>query len=175
MIVAARRCEHRSADMRTMIHQRVEAARAGTNPTVICRVPSGWAVLADTQFLRGYSLLLPDPVVPDLNALNPPVRLQFLQDMAVLGDALLEVTGAYRINYAIFCNTVPALHAHVCPRYLSEPDDLRTGPPYLYKHRGLDRVPFDSQRDRALIQAIAVAVQRRLPALESGDPTHISA
>ncbi len=51
--------------MSTLVHQRVEMARAGTNPTVICRVPSGWMVLADEQFLRGYSLLLPDPLVPD--------------------------------------------------------------------------------------------------------------
>ena len=27
--------------MTTLIHERVEAARAGTNPTVICRMPSG--------------------------------------------------------------------------------------------------------------------------------------
>ena len=31
-------------------------------------MPSGWAVLGDTQILPGYSLLLPDLVVPDLNA-----------------------------------------------------------------------------------------------------------
>jgi hypothetical protein len=51
--------------MTTLIHQRVEAARAGTNPTVICQMPSGWAVLCDNQYLRGYTILLSDPVVPD--------------------------------------------------------------------------------------------------------------
>jgi hypothetical protein len=56
--------------MSTLIHQRVEAAPAGTNPTVICRMPSGWAVLCDMQFLRGYSILLADPVARDLNALD---------------------------------------------------------------------------------------------------------
>ena len=60
----------RKLSVTTLIHERVEAARAGTNPTVICRMPSGWAVLGDAQFLRGYSLLLADPVVADLNALN---------------------------------------------------------------------------------------------------------
>ncbi len=80
---------------------------------VICRVPSGWAVLGDTQFLRGYSLLLPDPVVPDLNTLSKIQRAEFLHDMTVLGDALLEVTGAARINYEILGNSEPALHAHV--------------------------------------------------------------
>ena len=105
--------------MTTLIHQRVEWAREGANPTVICRMPSGWAVLGDDQFLRGYSLLLPDPVVPDLNSLASDERLRFLGDMAILGDALLEVTGAYRINYEILGNTEPALHAHVFPRYLT--------------------------------------------------------
>ena len=55
---------------------------------------SGWAVLGDQQFPPGYALLLPDPVVPSLNALPPAARARFLLDMSVLGDALLEVTGA---------------------------------------------------------------------------------
>ena len=64
--------------MPTLVHERVEAARAGTNPTVIYRMPSGWAVLCDVQYLRGYSLLLPDPVVPDLNALDKQKRAEYL-------------------------------------------------------------------------------------------------
>ena len=148
--------------MPTLIHRRVEAARAGTNPTVICQVPSGWIVLGDTQFLRGYSLLLPDPVVTDLNALAMSRRVAFLHDMTVLGDALLEVAGAYRINYEILGNLDPALHAHVFPRYLTEPDAFRTGPPSHYDRSARAAVPFDEARDRALMQQIAAAVQRRL-------------
>ncbi|MBN1889886.1 MAG: hypothetical protein JW850_17960 [Thermoflexales bacterium] len=147
--------------MTTLIHQRVESARAGSNPTVICRVPSGWAVLGDAQFLRGYSLLLPDPVVPDLNSLGAQQRIQYLQDMVIFGDALLEVTGAYRINYEILGNTEPALHAHVTPRYLSEPEEFRKGPAWMYDREYRQSVPFDPERDRELMQAIAAAIQRR--------------
>jgi diadenosine tetraphosphate (Ap4A) HIT family hydrolase len=148
--------------MTTLIHQRVEAARAGTNPTVISRMPSGWAVLGDVQFLRGYSLLLPDPVVADLNALDESRRGRFLQDMAILGDALLEVTGAYRINYEILGNAEPALHAHVFPRYMSEPEELRKGPAWRYDREYRLSVKFDAERDRELMQAIAQAIRRRL-------------
>jgi diadenosine tetraphosphate (Ap4A) HIT family hydrolase len=42
------------------------------------------------------------------------------------------VTGAARINYAIFGNQEPALHAHVIPRYLDEPQALRTAQPWAY-------------------------------------------
>src|SRR4051794_39356109 len=107
--------------MPTLIHRRVEESRTGTNPKTICRVHSGWVVLGDVQFLRGYSLLVPDPVVGSLNDLSKPDRELFLYEMTLLGDALLAVTGATRINYEILGNTEPALHAHVFPRYADEP------------------------------------------------------
>jgi diadenosine tetraphosphate (Ap4A) HIT family hydrolase len=118
--------------MNTLIHRRVAAARTGTNPAVITRMRSGWAVVGDRQVVHGYCLLLPDPVVPDLNALQPAARSLFLLDMAVLGDALLEVTRATRINYEILGNSEPALHAHLFPRYDSEPKEFRSGPVWLY-------------------------------------------
>lgn len=148
--------------MPTLIHRRVEAARAGTNPMVIGRVSSGWLVLEDVQFLRGYSLLLPDPVVSDLNALDENGRSQFLHEMTVLGDALLEVTEAYRMNYQILGNLEPALHAHVFPRYLTEPEPYRTSLPQSYEQEYRQSMPFDHERDRPLMSAIDKAVQRRL-------------
>ena len=110
----------------TAIHAQVVAAREGRDPRVIARLFSGWAVFGERQFLRGYVLLLPDPVVPTLNALGAQERSLFLLDMARLGDALLKVTGALRINYAIFGNVEPALHAHIIPRYAEEAEKLRT-------------------------------------------------
>jgi diadenosine tetraphosphate (Ap4A) HIT family hydrolase len=116
----------------TAIHRQVERARAGTLARVIARMRSGWAVLGDPQITRGYSLLLPDPVVADLNALTGEARDQFLSDMAALGDAVLAVTGAERINYEILGNVEPALHAHVIPRHASEDPELRRKPVWLH-------------------------------------------
>lgn len=118
--------------MSTAIHRRVADARAGRDKTVLGRCASGWAVFGYQQFVNGYMLLLPDPVVPDLNALTPEKRVQFLLDMSRLGDALLRTTSPLRINYAIFGNLEPALHAHVIPRYRTEPDHLRTQQPWAY-------------------------------------------
>src|SRR5688572_3939045 len=118
--------------MPTAIHRRVSDLRAGRDMTMLGRCASGWAVFGEKQFVKGYLLLLPDPVVPDLNALTPERRGQFLLDMSKLGDALQRVTGAVRINYAIFGNLEPALHAHVVPRYRTEPESLRTQHPWAY-------------------------------------------
>ena len=142
--------------MSTLIHQRVEACQSGVNPTAIARLPSGWAVLGDVQFLRGYCLLLPDPVVPHLNAMKPFDRSRFLSDMAALGDAVLAVTGAVRINYEMLGNLEPALHAHVFPRFDDEDGALRTKPVWSYDW---DNAPaFDADRDASLMSAIADAL-----------------
>lgn len=63
-----------------LISDRVLLARNGANDTVICRMASGWAVMGDVQFLPGYCLLLPDPVVPSLNDLDTDARIAYLLD-----------------------------------------------------------------------------------------------
>ena len=148
--------------MTITIPERIAAARLGTNPSVIRRVPSGWAVMCDMQFLRGYTILLADPVVASINDLDRLQRVDYLNDMTLIGDALLEVTGAYRINYGIMGNSDPFLHAHIVPRYLSEPDKLRTGLPWSYPQKMVDEVVFDLERDKELMQQIAAAIQKRL-------------
>ena len=126
--------------------------RNGTNPKTICRVASGWVVIGDVQFVRGYSLVLPDPVVTDLNSLSIPKRETFLREVSIVGDALLNVTNAYRINYEILGNTEAALHAHIFPRYETESEELRKHPVWFYDWQ--NAVKFDEERDGQLVQSI---------------------
>lgn|GEM_PF-148789 len=138
--------------METIIHTQVAAARDGHEPRVVTRLYSGWVLFGERQFVRGYALLLPDPVVPTLNALGAKERGQFLNDMARVGDALLKVTGAARINYAILGNQEPALHAHIVPRYTDEPDGLRTSHPWTYDWSAAPL--FDATTNRELAEAL---------------------
>jgi diadenosine tetraphosphate (Ap4A) HIT family hydrolase len=144
--------------MSTAIHRRVEACRAGRDRTLIARLASGWAVLGDPQVIEGYCLLLPDPVVPHLNAMSADGQAGFLADMARLGQAVLEETGAVRVNYAMFGNVEPALHAHVFPRRGDEPESLRTAHPWAWDWTRAR--PFDPARDDAYIAGL----RRRLGA-----------
>lgn len=143
--------------MTTAIHRFVEACRRGDDSTVVARMKSGWAVMGQRQVLLGYCLLLPDPVVPHLNALDSAARNQFMSDLGALGDAVLRVTGALRINYAIFGNLEPALHAHVHPRYTDEPEAMRTGNPWGYdwsKAAAFDVAAHGGLRDRIREQLV---------------------
>ena len=144
--------------MTTSIRRRVDLLRAGRDPSFIARLASGWAVLGSPQVLPGYCLLLPDPVVPTLNALAGAARAAFLADMAALGDAVLAVTGAVRINYAVFGNLDPALHAHVIPRYHDEPEALRTAQPWAYDWSAAPA--FDPEQHRDLGNRIHAALAR---------------
>ena len=128
---ASRGCRIEGTSM-PMIDERVKLAREGKFDKVVCRLASGWVVMGDVQFLEGYCLLLPDPVVPSLNDLKGDDRTQFLMDMARIGDAVLKVTGAARINYEILGNAEPELHAHVFPRYATESEERRTMPVWFY-------------------------------------------
>jgi diadenosine tetraphosphate (Ap4A) HIT family hydrolase len=155
-------------DSLTAIHTQVIAAREGRDPRVIARLYSGWAVFGEQQFVRGYVLLLPDPVVPNLNALGVQERITFLSDMSRLGDALLKVTGAARINYAIFGNQEPALHAHVIPRYLDEPEALRSAQPWAYDWSAAPMF------DRTALRELADSLLRELTRLGVTKPMRFS-
>ena len=138
--------------MPTLIHRRVNECRTGKNPKTICRIQSGWVVLGDVQFLPGYSLLLPDPVVRNLNCLNGEERKLFLHEMSLIGDAILNATESYLINYEILGNTEHALHAHIFPRYESESEALRSRPAWFYDWKNAPK--FDEDRDASIINSI---------------------
>jgi len=126
---------------------RVGSALAGTNPTVLRRLRAGFAVIGDVQHLPGYCVLITDtPGIDQLTDLPPRQQLVFLEDMAVLGRAVAAVCSRRdpqfrRINLEIQGNTDAFLHAHVTPRYHSEPPDIIGWPPAL--HHWTDRVDAD--------------------------------
>lgn len=112
---------------------RIAAIKLGRNPTFMAEMDAGYAVIADTQFLPGYSILLPKHPVGQLNDLPMAERTAFLQDMTLLGDAVSQACApVVRINYDILGNTDTYLHAHVFPRYeWEDPERLRL-PTWLY-------------------------------------------
>ena len=104
----------------------------GENPTLLVKMASGFAVLADSQFLPGYCILLAYPKVNSLNELSPADRSRFLLDMAMLGDAIIETCSPLRLNYLIMGNADHDLHVHIQARYDWEPEYYRSRPAWDY-------------------------------------------
>jgi diadenosine tetraphosphate (Ap4A) HIT family hydrolase len=119
-------------------HDRVGAAVRGENPTVLGRLPGGFAVIGDVQWLPGYCVLLTDdPTIDRLSDLLRDKRVEFLTSMERLGEAVEVAATAMdpafrRVNLEILGNTDAYLHAHVWPRYEWEPPDLVGVPVWSY-------------------------------------------
>ncbi|MHA8263474.1 HIT family protein [Lactobacillaceae bacterium Melli_B3] len=131
---------------------RIKSAIDRTNPMLMAELKGGFAVFGDTQFLPGYSVLLPKREVSSLNDLEPLERTNFLYDMSILGDAIMHSCNAYRINYDILGNTDQFLHAHVFPRYESENIERRRKPVWLYspEHWTNAKYLYSNERDDEL-------------------------
>lgn len=142
---------------------RIGTARAGTNPTVLARLPQSYAVIGDSQFLPGYCVLLVDsPGIDRLTDLPKPERLQFLESMDTLGEAVeaacrAEDPAFRRMNYEILGNHDAFLHAHLFPRYEWEPERHRARPAWLY-----DREEFYG--DDAALSSRHDGLRRRITA-----------
>jgi diadenosine tetraphosphate (Ap4A) HIT family hydrolase len=145
--------------MPTSIHRRVALANSGKNPLAIIRLKSGWVMVNDPQVLDGYCLLLSDPVAPDLNSLDEAARAQYCLDMIRVGDALMKIKGAYKINYETWGNLDPALHTHIVPRYREEPDDKRVLPAMKAYDAKLAR-NFDANIDQAFIAEMRIYLKK---------------
>jgi diadenosine tetraphosphate (Ap4A) HIT family hydrolase len=145
----------------TAIHRMVDRCHAGDYPPAVIRLKSGWVVMGEQQVLPGYCLLLADPVVPHLNSLARDDRMQFLADMALVGDVLLAATDAVRINYAMFGNVEPALHAHLFPRHSTEPEATRTAQPWALAWNLAP--PYAEALHGDLRLRIAAGIRQRLP------------
>lgn len=143
---------------------RIGSALRGENPTVITRMPSGFAVLGDTQFLPGYCLLLAYPKVDALNSLDLDEQMNYLKDTAILGRALQDVTGCARVNYGTYGNHDPFLHTHIWARYTWEDNERRSHPAWLYPDglRSAADVQFDLNKHSDLMEKLRARVSELL-------------
>ena len=135
----------------TPIHKFVALAQDGQYPNAIIRLKSGWVMAAEKQTVEGYCLLFSDPVVKDLNSLADAERAQYALDTIRVGDALLAITGATRINYETWGNLDPALHTHIVPRYSHEAAEKRVLPVCKAYDSALARA-FDPLCDREFVE-----------------------
>lgn len=120
----------------------------------ICRFSSGKVYLSTRQYHRGYCILEADPQVESINHLDLAKQSEFFADMTRIGDAIIKVTGAYRMNYMILGNSHPLLHAHIIPRHHFEPEELKCELPTTNPAFDDEAYAFDAARDGELIEKL---------------------
>jgi diadenosine tetraphosphate (Ap4A) HIT family hydrolase len=148
---------------------RIGSALRGENPTVLARMPGGFAVMGDPQWLPGYCVLLTDDAEAErLSDLSAKERSAFLGSMADLGEAVQRACSTVdpafrRVNIEILGNADAFLHAHVWPRYDWEPPELVHRPVWLYPvERWREESTALGQQHMALRSAITNCLARLL-------------
>lgn len=93
-----------------------------------------------------------------LHELPPHLAMRFIRAQQRVSEAIMEVTGAVRVNVAVLGNTEPHVHAHLIPRFAHEPSPERTPWEHPdYKGR--------SKQTKYDLNDLYMALRDRLPSL----------
>lgn len=105
-----------------LICERIELIKKNKNKFFIKELKSGYVVLGDHQYYKGYTLFLSKIHTDELYKLNPKDRIQFLGDMALVSEAVYKAFKPRKLNYELLGNTDSHLHWHIFPRYEDDPN-----------------------------------------------------
>ena len=92
------------------------------DPYFIAELETGYAVLAENQHYRGYTIFIGKQCGPELHDLAPEVRARFLGEMARVAEAVFRAVEPRKLNYELLGNSVAHLHWHIFPRYADDPN-----------------------------------------------------
>lgn len=100
-----------------LICERIDLIKQEKNPYFVKELKSGYVVMGDYQFYKGYTLLLSKTHTDELHKLDEIQRIQFLRDMAIVAEAVYKTFNPRKLNYELLGNTDSHLHWHLFPRY----------------------------------------------------------
>lgn len=104
-----------------LICERIAQIKNNSNPYFVTELCSGYVVLADYQFYKGYTLFLSKKHTQELHGLREN-RTTYLKEMAIVAEAVFKVFKPSKLNYELLGNTDSHLHWHIVPRYENDPD-----------------------------------------------------
>ena len=98
------------------ICDRISMIKEGTNKYFVKELDTGYVVIGDNQFFKGYTLFLCKEHKTELNMLDNDFKLKFLEEMSIVAEAVLKATGAEKMNYEMLGNGDAHMHWHLFPR-----------------------------------------------------------
>lgn len=104
-----------------LICDRIELIKQKKNPYFVKEMKSGYVVVGDGQFYKGYTLLLNKVHASELHQIDKQSQLEFLSDMAIVAEAVWNVFKPDKLNYELLGNTDEHMHWHIFPRRKTDP------------------------------------------------------
>lgn len=98
------------------ICDRISMIKEGRNKYYVKELETGYVVIGDNQFFKGYTLFLCKVHKTELSMLNNEIKLKFLEEMSIVAEAVQKATGCEKMNYEMLGNGDAHMHWHLFPR-----------------------------------------------------------
>ncbi len=92
------------------------------NPYFVAELETGNVVLGWNQTIPGYTLFLSKTHASELHELPSATRSRFLEEMAIVAEAVHRAFAPRKLNYEMLGNSVAHAHWHIFPRYADDPN-----------------------------------------------------
>lgn len=99
-----------------LICDRISMIKEGNNQYFVKELDTGYVVIGDHQYFKGYTLFLCKLHKSELSMLDREFKQRFLEEMAIVAEAVQNATGAEKINYEMLGNGDSHMHWHLFPR-----------------------------------------------------------
>ena len=90
--------------------------KKGENPYFVRELETGYAVIGDHQYFKGFTLFLCKVHETELFRLDRDFKMKFLEEMSLVAQAAAAAFGADKMNYELLGMGDAHLHWHLYPR-----------------------------------------------------------
>ena len=99
-----------------LICERIELIKQGKNPHFVKELETGYVVIGDGQYFKGYTLFLAKEHVTELHQMEYETKIKFLEEMSIVQEAVPKAFQADKMNIELLGNGDAHVHWHLFPR-----------------------------------------------------------
>lgn len=99
-----------------LICERIELIKQGKNPHFVKELETGYVVIGDGQYFKGYTLFLAKEHVTELHQMEYETKIKFLEEMSIVQESVAKAFQAEKMNIELLGNGDAHVHWHLFPR-----------------------------------------------------------
>ena len=99
-----------------LICERIELIKQGKNPHFVKEFETGYVVIGDGQYFKGYTLFLAKEHVTEFHQMEYETKIKFLEEMSIVQEAVAKAFQAEKMNIELLGNGDAHVHWHLFPR-----------------------------------------------------------
>ena len=99
-----------------LICERIELIKQGKNPHFVKELETGYVVIGDGQYFKGYTLFLAKEHVTELHQMEYETKIKFLEEMSIVQEAVAKAFQAEKMNIELLGYGDALVHWHLFPR-----------------------------------------------------------